>query len=405
MGESQNQPFQLSFNRFLRVDFQGSRVTSDGGLLVVRELDERLGLTGLIQNYLLDSGTGRNTQFPLADLFRLSVKWSRRGFVRGTARMGRVYLALALLSPFGVPPYASEAKPVLGYVADSNANPERLAAFRQGLKGLGYIEGRNLTIEFRLAKQQSDYPRLMADLVAEPVDIILAGNAAAAIAAAHATHAIPIVMAAVNDPVGLGLVKSLRRPGTNLTGTTNYAPHLIGERLQILNKIVPGLGRVSMILNGANPNNPAQFELLKSAAQTLSIEVQPLSVRAPEDIPGAFSSASAFGAKGLLDCVDNFITTQRFTITRLADRDHLAAIYTDREFVLAGGLMSLGPGHLEGYRRAAEYVDLILRGANPADLPVATPTQFTFTVSRSALNNAGLTLPSEIRARVDEWLP
>lgn len=318
---------------------------------------------------------------------------------------GAAIVWLAILSRFGIPSDASQAKAVLGYVADSNANPERLAAFRQGLKELGYIEGQNLTIEFRLAKQQSDYPRLMTDLVAKPVDIILAGNAAAALAAVRSTHSIPIVMAAVNDPVGLGLVKSLSHPGTNVTGTTNYAPQLIGERLQILKKVVPNLGRVSMICNGANPNNPVQLQLLESAAQALNIQVQPHTVRTPEDIPGAFSSALAHGAKGLFECVDNFISTQRFTFATLAVQNHLPAIYTDREFVLAGGLMSLGPGHLEGYRRAAEYVDLILRGANAADLPVATPTRFTFTVSRSALKNIGLTLPSEIKARVDEWLP
>lgn len=326
-------------------------------------------------------------------------------FERCPARAAIALLGLALVGAVAVPQRATQKKPVLGLVAESNADSERLAIFRERLKELGYIEDQNITIEFRLADQPSDYSRLMAALVAEPVDIVIAGNAAAALAAHKATRTIPIVMAAVNDPLGLGVVSSLDHPGSNITGTTNFAPQLIGDRLKILNQVVPGLSKVSMILNGANPNNAAQFQRLKSAVEALGIEAQALIVRTSEDIPGAFSSAHAFGTKGLFEAVDNFINSQRFTIAKLASQDHLPVIYSDREYVLAGGLMSLGPGHLEAYRLAAEYVDKILRGANPGDLPVAGPTQVSFSVSRTALTDLGLTLPQGVSVRVNEWLP
>lgn len=320
-------------------------------------------------------------------------------------RIGLGIVALALVPAVGVPQTATHRRPVLGYVAESNAESNRLAAFTKRLKELGYMEGRNLTIEFRLADQPTDYPTLMAGLVADRVDIILAGNAAAAIAAKQATRTIPIVMAAVNDPVGLAVVNSLDRPGSNITGTTIFAPQLVAERLQILNQVVRGLNRASMILNGANPNNAAQFQRLKSAAQPLGIEVQPLTVRSSQDISSAFSSARAFGAQALFEAVDNFINSQRLILAKLAAQNHLPAIYSDREYVLAGGLMSLGPGHLEGYRLSADYVDKILRGTDPAELPVTGPTQFSFSVSRSALSDLGLTLPKSVNARVNEWLP
>ncbi|PYV94201.1 MAG: hypothetical protein DMG89_26020 [Acidobacteria bacterium] len=218
-------------------------------------------------------------------------------------------------------------------------------------------------------------------------------------------RSIPIVLAAVNDPVGLGVVDSLEHTGRNVTGTTIYAPHLIGERLRILKGIIPTLDRVSMFMNGNNPNNPAQVALLTSAAKDLGIQVQSLDIRTPADVAPAVDKAIDSGAKGFFHCVDSFINSQRFTIAKLAAQKKRPTIYTDREYVLAGGLMALGVGHLEGYYRAAEYVDKILRGANPADLSVALPTKLIFSVSRSALQSMDLTLPKEISDRVTEWLP
>ncbi len=303
---------------------------------------------------------------------------------------------------------AGDAKaelPVVAYVANETANPDRLEIFRKGLADSGYIEGRNVVVDHRHAKLDGEYAGVMSELAARNVNVILAANAPAAVAASKTTRTIPIVMAAVNDPVGLGLVSSLEHPGGNVTGTTNYAPQLIGERLRILKETIPGLARVSMLINGNNANNRAQFRLLEDAAGTLGIEAQMLDVRFPADIEPAFARARAFGAQAILNGVDSFINSQRFAMARIAAQNGLPAILTDREYVLAGGLMSLGVGHQQGYYRAGEYVARILRGANPADLPVARSTEFVLSASRSALDGLKLKLPEGLAARIDEWLP
>jgi putative ABC transport system substrate-binding protein len=200
-------------------------------------------------------------------------------------------LGLVLLAMLQAPDSAAQTVPVLGYAAAKNANPKRLEVFRQALTELGYVEGKSLQIEYREAALDAEYHAVMADLVDRKVSIILAANVAAAVAAAKVTTTIPIVLLAVNDPVGVGLVKSLERPGTNVTGTTIYAPQLIGERLRILKSIVPNLDKVAMVLNGNNKNNAAQFELLHSEAQALGIEVLSLDIRKPEDVDIAFDKA------------------------------------------------------------------------------------------------------------------
>ena len=313
-------------------------------------------------------------------------------------------LALAAIACVAAIP-AARAGPVLGYVANKDASPDRLAAFKKGLGELGHVEGRNLKIEYRYARIAREYDAVMAELVARKVDIIVASNALAAPAAAKATRSIPIVLAGVNDPVGLGVADSLEHTGRNVTGTTIYAPHLIGERIRIFKRLVPALDRVAMLTNGNNPNNPAQVALLTAAAKELGIEVLPVIIRLPADVGPAMSKAVESGAQGFLNCVDPFINSQRFTIAALAARSRRPTIFTDREYVLAGGLMALGVGHLEGFYRAAGYVDKILRGADPADLPIALPTELIFSVSRSALRDTGMSLPKDMNDRVTEWLP
>lgn len=315
-----------------------------------------------------------------------------------------VTMALGLLVAVQAGDAVAQTAPVLGYVAARNANPKRLEVFRQGLTELGYVEGRNIRIEYRDAVLDADYRGVMVELVGRKVDIILAANVAATRAAAQATDSIPIVMLAVFDPVGTGVVKSLERPGTNVTGTTMYAPQLIGERLRMLTGIVPNLDKVAMALNGNNPNNVAQFELLRSEAQARGIAVQALDIRRPEDVDPAFDKAQAFGAKALLNAVDTFINSRRFALAAGAAKRRLPFVYSDIEYVMAGGLLALGPGHYEGYYGAAPYVDRILRGANPAELPIAGPTQFTLSANRTALKQLGLTLPAELSAKVDEWI-
>jgi putative ABC transport system substrate-binding protein len=309
--------------------------------------------------------------------------------------------SLLLFSPISAS--VAQPVPVLGYVAAKNADPKRLDAFRQGLTELGYVEGKNIRIEYREAVLDDEYRSVMTELVASKIDIIAAANVAAAVAAAKSTSAVPIVMLAVNDPVGVGLVKSLERPGTNVTGTTMYAPQLIGERLRILSRLVPNLDKISVVLNGNNANNASQLELVRSEGRRLGIEAQGLDIRRPEDVGPAFDKAVVFGAKALVNCVDSFINSRRFALAAEAAKHRLPAIYTDVEYVMAGGLMALGPGHAEGYYGAAKYVDMILHGAKPADLPVKGATQFTFSANRAALAALGLSLPSDVSARVNDW--
>jgi putative tryptophan/tyrosine transport system substrate-binding protein len=311
---------------------------------------------------------------------------------------------LALLAVVQVKDTAAQTVPVMAYVAAKNANPKRLEVFKQGLVELGYVEGKSIRIEYREAVLDAEYNGLIADLVDRKVDIILAANVAATRAAAKATKTIPIVMLAVSDPVGIGVVKSLERPGTNVTGTTMYAPQLVGERLLILKGIVPDLDKVAMALNGNNANNIAQFELLRSEAQRVGVAVESLDIRKPEDVDAAFDKALAFGAKGLVNAVDTFINSRRFGLAAGAAKHKLPFVYSDVEYVMAGGLMALGPGHYEGYHDAAKYVDKILHSANPADLPIAGPTQFTMSVNRATLKKLGLSLPSDLAARVNEWI-
>ena len=313
-------------------------------------------------------------------------------------------LGLALLATAEISDASAQTMPVMGYVAAKNANPKRFEAFKQGLAELGYVEGKNLSIEYREAVLDGEYDGLMADLVGRKVDMILAANVAATVAAAKATSTTPIVMLAVFDPIGIGVVKSLERPGTNVTGTTMYAPQLIGERLWILKRIVPNLDKVAMVLNGNNLNNGAQFELLRQEARGLGIEVLSLDIRKLDDVDAAFDKAIAFGAKGLLNAVDTFINSRRFALSARAAKHKLPFVYSDVEYVLAGGLIALGPGHYEGYHDAAKYVDKILHGANPADLPIAGPTQFTMSANRTALTKLGLSLPSDVVAQVSEWI-
>ena len=324
---------------------------------------------------------------------------------RGAAIIAAI-LGFTILPALHSTESSGETLPVIGYMANKADNPDRLTVFRQGLAELGYVEGKNIAIEFRLANLDSDYTGLASELVALRVNVILAGVAPAAVAAFRATRAIPIVIAQVNDPVGLGLVNNLEHPGTNVTGTANYSSQWIGERLRLLKSLVPALDKVAMVLNGNNANNPPQFVMLKSEAEALGIQVRSLDVRTPSDVGPIFGEALEFGTKGLLFGADSFINSQRISIVSRAAQSNLPAVYNDREWVVAGGLMSIGPGHLEGYRSAAKYVDSILRGASPSNLPVAValPSQFTLSVNRSALTKFGMKLPGDVSARVNEWL-
>jgi putative ABC transport system substrate-binding protein len=312
-------------------------------------------------------------------------------------------LALSLLWVFAIGGPAT-AQPTLAYVAAKNANPKRLAVFKDGLAQLGYVEGQNIRIEYHEAVLDAEYESVLTEVLNRKVDIILAANVASTRTAARLSKTIPIVMMAVFDPVGIGVVRSLERPGTNVTGTTMYAPQLIRERLLILKRLLPDLDKVAMVLNGQNPNNASQFELLRREGRQLGIQVEQLDIRKPEDVDAAFDKAIAFGAKGLVNAVDTFVNSRRFALATGATKHKLPFIYSDVEYVMAGGLLALGPGHYEGYHGAAKYVDRLLRGASPADLPIAGPTEMSFSANRTALQKLGVTLPADLAARVTEWI-
>jgi putative ABC transport system substrate-binding protein len=313
---------------------------------------------------------------------------------------------LGLGLPIGLLTSNSTARkvPILGYLTNASADPNRIEDVRHALADLGYVEGKNISIEVRGARSNDDYDALAAELVARPVDIIIAVNSTATNAARKATGVIPIVMTAVNDPVEWGFVKSMERPGTNVTGTTLNAPQLVGERLRIIKRIAPNLDQISMLIVASNAANRSLFALLTSEAQAMGIKTQALEVRRPEDIGPAFDKALGWGAKALVHANDAFINAQRVTIAKLAAENRLPVVYADREYVVAGGLMSLGPGHRQGDIGAVKYIDSILRGARPAELALAVPTEFTFVVNRSALGKLGISLPDDLKAKVTEWL-
>ena len=227
--------------------------------------------------------------------------------------LARSIIGLALLA-IGHGPVAVRTGTGAGLRGGEECQSETARGLQQGLAEVGYVEGKTVRIEHREAVLDAEYHGAVADLIDRKVDIIVAANVAATVAAARATTTIPIVMLAVNDPVGIGAVKSLARPGTNVTGTTLYAPQLIGERLRILKRLVPDLDKAVMVLNGNNANNAGQFELLRAEAGKLGIAVQALDIRKPEDVDAAFEQARAFGAKAFVNAVDTFINSRRFAL-------------------------------------------------------------------------------------------
>jgi putative ABC transport system substrate-binding protein len=254
--------------------------------------------------------------------------------------------------------------------------------FKQGLAELGYVDGKNIRIDYREGVLDADYHAVMAEFVGRKVNIILAANAPAAVAAAKATSSIPIVMLAVNDPVGLGLVKSLDHPDTNVTGTTMYAPQLIGERLRILKSIIPGLDKIAVVMNGNNANNAAQVERIRSDARALGIDVVALDIRRPEDVEPNFDRAAASGVKAFVNAVDSFINSRRFALAAEAEKRNLPAIRPGRrpDGARAGSLRGLPwRGEIRGqdsarrqsrrsagYRRDAVHVQRPPAGAGQA---------------------------------------
>ena len=281
--------------------------------------------------------------------------------------------------------------PRIGYLGGAS-NPARIEAFRKGLRELGYVEGKNISIEYRA---------LAAELVRLKVDVIVTGGATSTRAAKEATSTIPIVMAQDPDPIGNGFVASLARPGGNITGLSNLNRELSGKRLELLKEIIPRLSRVAVFGTSTFPGNAQNLKEAELAAGALGVKLQYLDVLGTKDIEPAFRGASKGRAEAVLVMGGGVLTSQRTQIIDLAVKSRLPAIYHIREFVEAGGLMSYGVSVTDLDRRAATYVDKILKGAKPADLPVEQPTKFEFIINLKAAKQIGLTIPPNVLVRAD----
>jgi len=282
-------------------------------------------------------------------------------------------------------------------------NVKNLDALRQGLRELGYIENQNYILEYRSADGDGRrFPALADELVRLGVDLIVTRGTPAARAAKDATETIPVVMAAIGEPLGMGVVASLARPGGNVTGLSAFVTELAGKRVELLKELRPGNSTAAFFHNMGNPVVPQQWEETKKAAQMLGIEVALLDVRTKDDILHAFETASARHVDTLLVGIDALIQEHRQLIADLAARHRLAAIYPSKEFVDVGGLMAYGVSYPDLYFRSATFIDKIFRGAKAGDLPVEQPTKLELIINLAAAKALGLNVPPTLIARADE---
>jgi len=281
--------------------------------------------------------------------------------------------------------------------------PARIDAFRQGLRELGYVEGKNIVIEYRSAEGKAErVPDLAAELVRLKVDVIVSSGPTSTHQAKKATSTIPIVMAFDDDPVGSGLVASLARPGRNITGLSTLSPELSGKQLELLKEIIPTLSRVAVLGTSNRPGTAQGLRETKLAAGALGVQLQYLDVPSPKDIEVAFREARNARAEAVLVLGSPVLNSQRKQILDLAAKSRLPATYSRPEYVEEGGLMTYGVSISDLFRRSATYVDKILKGRTPADLPVEQPIKFEFIINLKAAKQIGLTIPPNVLARADK---
>jgi ABC-type uncharacterized transport system substrate-binding protein len=282
------------------------------------------------------------------------------------------------------------------------ANAARVEAFRQGLRELGYVEGKNIVLELRSAEgEQGRLPALAAELVRLKIDIIVSAGQSVTRAAKEATTTIPIVMANDADPIGSGFVASLARPGGNITGLSSLATELSGKRLELLKEIVPRLSRVAVIGSSKEPANALNLQEVELAAKAFKVRLQYLDVLSPKDIETAFRAAAKERADAVIVLTSLILNSHRAQVLDLAVKNRLPAAYPQAEYVQEGGLMIYAPSVTDLFRRAATYVDKILKGRTPADLPVEQPIKFEFIINLKAAKQIGLTIPPNVLARAD----
>jgi putative tryptophan/tyrosine transport system substrate-binding protein len=317
--------------------------------------------------------------------------------------MSRRSVAFALLFSLLAAPLAADAQPAgkvprIGVVIGGIP----LLGFVEGLRDLGYVDGRNIVIEYRAFEGRAErFPEIIAEFVRLKVDVIISSSTPAVKAAKEATSTIPIVMAGLNDPVGAGLVASLSRPGGNVTGLTNIFTELSAKRLELLKETVPGVARVAVLWNSNHPGQPLAFKQTQVAAQALGVTALSVEVRRREDFESAFRRLAKERPGALLVLPDPVTMFHRKLITDFDAKNRLPAMYAAREWADAGGLMSYGTNFAEVFRRAATYVDKILKGAKPADLPVEQPTKFELAINLKTAKVLGLTIPPSVLARAD----
>lgn len=308
-------------------------------------------------------------------------------------------------------PFTANAQPTgkvyrIGYLTGGSTTSaaRNVDAFREGLRELGWVEGQNIVIEYRYAEGRFDrLPDLAAELVRLKPDVIAAGPTPPVVAAKNATATIPIVMMSAGDPVAVGLVANLARPGGNVTGVSfAFGMELYGKDLELLREAIPKLHRVAILWNPANPAQALAVNNVKTAARSLGVQVQPLEARGPEQFDGAFAAMAKERADAFLVVPDSMFNSNRARLAELAAKSRLPSMYGYREHVEAGGLMSYGPSIAAGSRRAAFFVDRVLKGAKPGDLPVEQPTKFELVINLKTARALGLTIPQSLLLRADE---
>jgi ABC-type uncharacterized transport system substrate-binding protein len=323
---------------------------------------------------------------------------NRRAFI-GTLTGG------LLAAPLAAEAQSAGKVPRIGYLGTRTPSDFGLDAFRQGLAELGWVENRNIVIEYRFAEGNFDrLPDLAAELIRLEVDILVTHSTPGAAAGKNATDTIPIVMIAVGDPVGLGLIVSLARPAGNATGLSFsiVGLEMIGKQLELLKETVPRIRRVAILSNAANPTKPLAIRDVNVAARSLGVQLQLLEARGPNEFDSAFATMAKERVGALLVVADSMFVFHRTRLADLAARSRLPAVYGWREHVEAGGLMSYGPSLGDLFRRAATYVDKILRGAKPADLPIEQPTKFELIINMKTAKAIGLRIPQSLLQRADQ---
>jgi putative ABC transport system substrate-binding protein len=295
--------------------------------------------------------------------------------------------------------------PRVGFLSFASANsfPARVEAFRLGLRELGLVEGQTIAIDWRWAEGRDDrLPGLAEELVRLKVDVIVTHGVTTTLTARRAAAAIPIIIASADDPVATGLVESLARPGGNITGLSVMSLDLSGKRLEMLKEVIPKLKRVAVLRNPTNPVSVPELKETQAAARALGVQIQSLEVADPGGIAGAFSAMTRKRAGALIVFADTMFSGRHTQIVSLATKSRLPAIFSTREFPEAGGLMSYGPNVADLWRRSATYVDKILKGAKPADLPVEQPTRFELVINMKTAKALGVKLPQSILIRADQ---